>query len=432
MKKDKLLSIIVPVYNTAEYLRQCLESIIHQTYQNLEIILVVDGGSTDGSTEICEEYAALDKRIRLLYRPHEGLISARKAAVMTATGKYVAYVDSDDWIDLDMYEKLLTSMGNMSPDVLLHGYQSEYVEKTVICQYSIPAGYYDKAGLHDEIYPRLLKTRRTYRWEFLPEHLKSRDVKELFFQGEMRPSLQSEVFENVWLKIVKREILQKSQMMVPDDVIIGEDLVCSLHTLFLAESIMVVNIASYHYRQRRISGSHGDIPVEQYRKLFFAVRTAVLHQPLADKYLVRLDQMILRQLLVSGPGYEMFLDGQYSHVLFGNLDGQCVALYGAGVCGQVIYRKTKAIFPDRIVLWIDRQYEKYQREGLPVEPVEELLHQDYDAVIIALVDENVCEEIKCDLIKMGIKTEKIRYPTASPEVLEVIEGIMQADKNGCA
>lgn len=418
MRNDLLLSVIVPVYNTAPYLRKCLDSVVHQTYRNLEIILVADGGSADDSTEICEEYAATDERIKILYRPHEGVMCARKAAVMAASGDYIACLDSDDWLDLNAYEKLLSAIGELSPDILMHGYQSEYPEKTVICQYNVPLGYFDANGIRDEIHPRLLKAGRTYQWEFPAGY----DVDDFSLKGQMRPNLQSDILECLWSKIVKRELLQKSHMMVPDEVSIGEDLVCSMYTLFSVCSAMVVDLAPYHYRVRQVSGSHGDIAVDQYKKMFSALYTAVSGRPMTEIYLTRLYGLMLRSLLTSG--YELFLDGEFSDILFGNLDGCRVALYGAGKCGQEIYNRTMEIFPERIVLWVDRQHEKCRRENLPVEPVEELLRRDFDVVIIALIDEDICGEIKQDLINMGIMPEKIRYVSATPEVLNAAKKVM--------
>ena len=145
MKRNPLLSVIVPFYNSAIYLRQCLQSISCQTYQNLEIILVEDGVSMDGSTDICREFLAMDTRIKMIRIPHGGPSCARKAGILISQGEYVTCVDSDDWIDIDTYENLFISMGEQSPDVLLYGFIREYANnRGVICQYALPSGYYDK------------------------------------------------------------------------------------------------------------------------------------------------------------------------------------------------------------------------------------------------------------------------------------------------
>ena len=103
---NSLISVIVPVYNVEKYLSKCLDSIINQTYKNLEIICV-DDGSTDSSPMILEEYAQKDSRIKIITRQNGGLSSARNTGVKNATGEFVSFVDSDDWIDLETYEKAI-------------------------------------------------------------------------------------------------------------------------------------------------------------------------------------------------------------------------------------------------------------------------------------------------------------------------------------
>lgn len=100
-----LISVIVPVYKVEPFLRQCVDSILAQTYSNLEVILV-DDGSPDNCGTICDEYAAKDARVRVIHKENGGQGSARNRGLDAATGKYIAFVDSDDWIDPDMYESL--------------------------------------------------------------------------------------------------------------------------------------------------------------------------------------------------------------------------------------------------------------------------------------------------------------------------------------
>ena len=107
------LSIVVPVYNTAEYLQQCIESILAQTYKEMEIILL-DDGSTDGSGEICDEYAKRDKRITVVHKMNEGLTATRKRGVEIAKSEYICFVDSDDWIKETLVEKLVKKQNFVS------------------------------------------------------------------------------------------------------------------------------------------------------------------------------------------------------------------------------------------------------------------------------------------------------------------------------
>ena len=115
---NPLISIIVPVYNVEDYLKACLDSIINQTYKNLEIILI-DDGSTDNSGKICDEYAGKDNRIKLIHKPNVGLSDARNAGLEIAKGEYIGFVDSDDYIAEDMYEFLYNLVVDNDLDVAM-------------------------------------------------------------------------------------------------------------------------------------------------------------------------------------------------------------------------------------------------------------------------------------------------------------------------
>ena len=116
-----LISVIVPVYNVEQYLPKCIDSILAQTYENLEIILVEDG-TKDSSGVICDEYAAKDARIRVIHKENGGLSSARNAGMEIARGEYFGFVDSDDWIEPEMYENLMALAQKYDADVFVKGY----------------------------------------------------------------------------------------------------------------------------------------------------------------------------------------------------------------------------------------------------------------------------------------------------------------------
>lgn len=120
MNQNPLISVIVPVYNVEAYLPRCVESIRNQTYQNLEIILV-DDGSKDRSNVLCDEYALKDSRIRVIHKENGGLSSARNAGIDAAQGEYLAFVDSDDWIEPDTYETMLAAAQKYSVKLVCAG-----------------------------------------------------------------------------------------------------------------------------------------------------------------------------------------------------------------------------------------------------------------------------------------------------------------------
>ncbi|MGT2960654.1 glycosyltransferase family 2 protein [Streptococcus caballi] len=115
-----LISVIIPIYNVENYLARCLDSVVNQTYANLEIILVNDG-TPDGSVAIAEAYQEKDRRIKLIHQENAGLSEARNTGVAAATGDYIAFLDSDDWLELDAYEYLLQLLIAHDADVSIGG-----------------------------------------------------------------------------------------------------------------------------------------------------------------------------------------------------------------------------------------------------------------------------------------------------------------------
>lgn len=156
MKKNEeqeLISIVVPVYNVEKYLKRCIESLINQTYKNLEIILVNDG-STDNGLKICEEYLKIDNRIKLINKENEGLGITRNCGIDNAKGKYIAFLDSDDYIEADFYEKLYMSAIENNSDMVFASFKK--VDKNdniyAIRQSKLNKEVYTK----DEIIPNIL------------------------------------------------------------------------------------------------------------------------------------------------------------------------------------------------------------------------------------------------------------------------------------
>lgn len=146
------VSIIVPVYNAEKYLQECVESVLCQTLSDIELILV-DDGSTDSSPTLCDQYAAQDRRVKVIHKPNGRAASARNAGLRAASGEYVAFVDADDWISPDMYEKMLQT----NADVTLCDYVRFQGEKLFpFTQPNVAAGFYNKAQIREKIYPHLV------------------------------------------------------------------------------------------------------------------------------------------------------------------------------------------------------------------------------------------------------------------------------------
>ena len=128
-----LISVIIPIYKVEDYLPRCIDSIINQSYKNLEIILV-DDGSPDNCGKICDDYAKKDSRIRVIHKQNGGVSSARNAALDIARGDYIAFVDSDDYIESDMYAHLYNNLIKYKADVSICGFLSIYSNSNKTCE----------------------------------------------------------------------------------------------------------------------------------------------------------------------------------------------------------------------------------------------------------------------------------------------------------
>ena len=160
------VSVVIPIFNAEKYLEQCIRSVMEQTLKDIEIILI-DDGSTDGSAEICNKFVSEDKRIIYYYKENEGLAAARQDGIERASGKYVGFVDSDDWVEPDMFEKMyIAGKSNDSDVVLCNAFK--YSEEKV--SFNICGGAYNRNQIENEVLPKSFITidergaRSNIRW----------------------------------------------------------------------------------------------------------------------------------------------------------------------------------------------------------------------------------------------------------------------------
>ncbi len=160
------VSVIVPIYNAEKYLEQCLDSIVNQTLKKIEIILI-DDGSTDGSADICKKYLA-DERVSYYHKKNEGLAAARDDGMLRATGEYIGFVDSDDWLEPDMYEKMYEAAKSNNSDVVF----CNWIENDDSHRYTpqLKCGPYDREKIKQDVLPKTLAYidknggKRAIRW----------------------------------------------------------------------------------------------------------------------------------------------------------------------------------------------------------------------------------------------------------------------------
>lgn len=220
-KKEELISIIVPVYNMEKYLERCVKSILAQTYNRIEVILV-DDGSTDNSPAMCDSYALKDSRIRVVHKPNGGLSDARNAGLAVASGDYIGYVDSDDWIEPDMYERMYMAC-------------VENEAQLVVCRYACETDK-DKTDKNDN--EKMPESYAGINNDVIP--LSRDELLKIYICGHDRFI----IYNSAWSKLYRRDLVEG--MLFPkgrnsEDIMYTTRAFCSL------DKAVYVDKALYHY-----------------------------------------------------------------------------------------------------------------------------------------------------------------------------------------
>lgn len=214
-------SVLVPVYNVEKFVAQCIESVLSQTYANFELILV-DGGSTDNSGRICDEYAERDGRIAVIHRENEGLIATRRAAIKVARGDWCVFLDSDDYLELNTLETLRQKIGEVECDCIYYGW------KRVDCLGNEIGRSYD---INNEFC--LEDKGKLYRYVFLQSG-----------------------FNSLCRKAVKRKLLSDDDYSSYYKIQRSEDLLQSLEIFKAAKRVLFIPVHLYNYRNNPTSITH--------------------------------------------------------------------------------------------------------------------------------------------------------------------------------
>lgn len=207
--KNTHFSVIVPAYNSAAYIKKCIESVICQTYKNLELVLV-DDGSSDNTLQLCRSYADADSRIKVIHKENGGHTSARNEGLKNAAGEYIVFLDSDDWLDPMTLELCRAEIKKNSPDAVI--FRAKNSTETVPFHVSASDGFYDTPKLKSLINSALIC---------------GADGKAVFPKSILG-------------KCFRRDIIYESQMAVPKSIRIGEDGVAFIGAMLKSRTISVI------------------------------------------------------------------------------------------------------------------------------------------------------------------------------------------------
>lgn len=383
--KEPLASIIIPVYNIAPYVRECIESVLNQTYCNIEII-IVDDGSTDGTGELCEEFAIQDERICVIHQQNAGVVSARGKGMDASRGKYLSFVDGDDWIEPDMIENMVNDIGEsdlISTRIWWEMKPNKWVED--FDRFS-EGRYSGKAEL-ETILKKMI-------YDADSEHIQS-----------LTPGICNKLFVS--------DLAKKAYKEVNPQITFAEDTVFLYKYILNCNSIVISHKSFYHYRYREHSAAHraDKCRLININRVYLALEEDFRKHPLKDCLIFQLQRWIMHMTCRAINEFMGFESRVYiQEYIFDTFDlsGKRIILYGAGAAGRNAYRQLKK-FGYKIVLWADKNYVSYQRLGMPVVSPDEIVSQKYDVLFIAVAERSLAEAIEEELAGKGIERERLLF-----------------------
>ena len=370
-----LVSVIVPVYNIEDYIGICIESIRRQTYQNLQIILV-DDGSTDQSSVICDAHASKDDRIEVIHQKNGGLVKARKRGLTAAKGTYIGFVDGDDYIEPQMYAALVREIDSGGADFVHSGYWKGDCEKIVP-----PAGIVNVS---------------TEKNKFFAEAV-------LGPEKQIRPS--------IWSKLFRASLIRKCYTQVPDSCCFGEDTLTLFLCVLESDRIALTDVTYYHYRIREGSLAHKN-QIRDLENVFHlhenlckVLRVYGLYETCA----VMIDEFLWGNLLwyMSRVSRHPFQIAMCEFADADRLAGKKIVLYGAGVIGRDYYAQLSRYGHCEVVAWVDAHPQKYRYPHVTLYGPEILSEKTFDLLVIAVREEKLAEEIRGQLMQSGVEESKI-------------------------
>lgn len=385
MKEPYKISIIVPIYNIDTYLNKCIESILNQSYKNLEIILV-DDGSEDQSGKICDSVAKIDNRILVIHKKNGGLVSARKAGLKVATGDYIGFVDGDDFIEPEFYESLLNNIIINNSDLCHMGFKIEEHGKII------------KEFMYNE---EIININKDISISLIKDSL--------FVEYSDKKLMQV-----MWSKLFRSDFIKECYQKVPNDVSYGEDCICWVISLLTARKISLQKKKMYHYRKREGSyTTRKNIEnLSEIWSLYAALKKIFIEKNIYHIFQYDMEKCYLIKTLCNLSEMESLYCYNINIYHFKNieiLNGKRVILYGAGKVGKDFYAQICKYTFCKIVAWVDKNYQNYCYDFTKVEDIKNIKYYQYDYIIIAVYDEFLAMSIKYSLQGQGISPKKILW-----------------------
>lgn len=380
-----LISIIIPAYNIEKYIGKCIKSVTEQDYSNIEIIVVNDG-STDRTEEICSEYYTVDSRIKYIKQENQGLVGARKTGLTKASGKYVIFVDGDDYIDKNLVSQLYMYIIKNDIDFVHSNYKINGRNMNYV------------------------KTVHKYNENVLDVNFRKQILKNHVFEWNM----EKEIFEcNLYGCIYKTEFIKQCYESVPDYQQYGEDLLCFCNQIMKCKSMMILPNAYYNYVIREGSLDHPNSfekaltnKISLYKEVKKLLKEYSILEELSEQCQIYFAKNMLHDFKMITSN-RINIGNNFYCDFVELLDGKKIVLYGAGCVGQdVFYQLNKKI---EIVEWVDSNYNNITNLMRRISDPKSIKTLVYDYVVIAVEREDIARQIINNLIGMGVNREKILW-----------------------
>ena len=389
-----LISIVVPVYNIEAYLPECVESILAQTYKNIEVILV-DDGSQDRSSTICDFYKDQDRRVRVLHKQNGGLSSARKAGARLANGMYILQIDGDDWVDSDYVENMSKPLCGNCPDMVVN-----------LSMYK----FYKDGRSHERVTPF---ERGLYRNEEIVSQLYPHLVNDdCFWETDLPMS--------VWSYLYRRDFFMTVYEIVSDEIAMGEDNLVTFLAFLKTDSVYVINNPGYHYRQREGSICH--VVKKSYfneSRLIYEVLCREVNQLNDSSKTIpmrrKIPRIIFELLFLGAMDKVLAISNEFFFPYPMVRNGGRIFVYGMGVVGQGMIRAITMSSRFYLVGCSDQGWQSFSKtvcisgSDCKVYAPDDITEADFDYLIIAVSRANLRKEIELDLVRRGIAIEKIAH-----------------------
>ncbi|MFK8009448.1 MAG: glycosyltransferase family 2 protein [Saprospiraceae bacterium] len=281
MQKIPLISIVVPVYNVEKYLRQCVDSLIDQTLKDIEIILVDDGAS-DLSPAICDEYAKKDDRVVVIHQKNSGLSDARNSGTEIAKGKYLTYLDADDWVNVKTCEVVYAIAEEKQLDLVMWQMIKEYEDKTIIVE-----GPFGK-----DIHFEGQQVKKLHRRVAGP------------IENEMQKPQLIDSFLSAWGKLYRLDIIKNNELKFVDTKIIGsEDILFNFEYFGLISNAYYLHNHLIHYRKDNLTSltkTHGSTLFPRFLNLFSYLENEIKEKQLPSDYQKALNNRVCISMMNIG------------------------------------------------------------------------------------------------------------------------------------